>query len=188
MSREERERMTIQNDKRKKANDKVAEKIQKCGLFPTKSRIRKYRLWEEAGRQCLYCGRSIDEKQCLNGDDMEVEHIIPKSVLYDDSYGNKTCACRRCNKEKGNRTALEYIRAKGWEDEYMERINERLKAKKISYSKYQRLRWLKEDIPSRLPRAPAASDTVYLAPSYGHPPAGYPPCLCERRWSDCPTS
>lgn len=148
MSREERERMTRQNGERKKANDKVAEKIQKCGLFPTKSRIRKYMLWEEAGRQCLYCGRSIDEKQCLNGDDMEVEHITPKSVLYDDSYGNKTCACRRCNKEKGNRTALEYIRAKGWEDEYMERINERLKAKKISYSKYQRLRWLKEDIPS----------------------------------------
>lgn len=148
MSREERERMTIQNDKRKEANDEVAEKIQKSGLYPTKSRIRKYRLWEEAGKVCLYCGQSIDEKQCLNGDEMEVEHIIPKSVLYDDSYGNKTCACRRCNKEKGNRTALEYIRAKGWEDEYMERINERLKAKKISYSKYQRLRWLKEDIPS----------------------------------------
>ena len=148
MSREERERMTRQNGERKKANDKVAEKIQKCGLFPTKSRIRKYRLWEEAGRQCLYCGRSIDEKQCLNGDDMEVEHIIPKSVLYDDSYGNKTCACRRCNKEKGNRTALEYIRAKGREAEYMKRINDLLKEKKISYSKHQRLRWLKEDIPS----------------------------------------
>ena len=148
MSREERERMTRQNGERKKANDKVAEKIQKCGLFPTKSRIRKYRLWEEAGRQCLYCGRSIDEKQCLNGDDMEVEHIIPKSVLYDDSYGNKTCACRRCNKEKGNRTALEYIRAKGWESEYMERINGLLDKKAISYSKHQRLRWLKEDIPS----------------------------------------
>ena len=148
MSREERERMTSQNDKRKEANDEVAEKIQKCGLYPTKSRIRKYRLWEEAGRQCLYCGQSIEEEQCLNGDDMEVEHIIPKSVLYDDSYGNKTCACRRCNKEKGNRTALEYIRAKGWEAEYMDRINERLKEKKISYSKHQRLRWLKEDIPS----------------------------------------
>ena len=148
MSREERARMTIQNDKRKKANGKVAARIRQCGLYPTKPRIQKYMLWEEAGRQCLYCGRSIEEEQCLNGDDMEVEHIIPKSVLYDDSYGNKTCACRRCNKEKGNRTALEYIRAKGWEDEYMERINERLKAKKISYSKYQRLRWLKEDIPS----------------------------------------
>ena len=148
MSREERERMVRNNKDREDHNKEVAEKIQKCGLFPTKSRIRKYRLWEEAGRQCLYCGRSIDEKQCLNGDDMEVEHIIPKSVLYDDSYGNKTCACRRCNKEKGNRTALEYIRAKGWEAEYMERINDLLNEKKISYSKHQRLRWLKEDIPS----------------------------------------
>ena len=148
MSREERERMAEGNRRREKENKAIAEKIRECGLFPTKSRIRKYMLWEEAGEQCLYCGQILTLSQCLNGDDMEVEHIIPKSVLYDDSYGNKTCACRRCNKEKGNRTALEYIRAKGWEAEYMERINERLKEKKISYSKHQRLRWLKEDIPS----------------------------------------
>ena len=148
MSREERERMTRQNDKRKKANDKVAERIRQRGLYPTKPRIQKYMLWEEAGRQCLYCGQSIEEEQCLNGDDMEVEHIIPKSVLYDDSYGNKTCACHECNQTKGNRTALEYIRAEGREAEYMKRINDLLKEKKISYSKHQRLRWLKEDIPS----------------------------------------
>ena len=148
MSREERERMARNNKDREERNKEVAAKIRECGLYPTKPRIQKYMLWKEAGRQCLYCGRSIEEEQCLREGGMEVEHIIPKSVLYDDSYGNKTCACRRCNKEKGNRTALEYIRAKGWEDEYMERINERLKAKKISYSKYQRLRWLKEDIPS----------------------------------------
>ena len=148
MSREERERMAEGNRRREKENKAIAEKIRECGLFPTKSRIRKYMLWEEAGRQCLYCGQILTLSQCLNGDDMEVEHIIPKSVLYDDSYGNKTCACRRCNKEKGNRTALEYIRAKGWEDEYMERINDLLDKKAISYSKHQRLRWLKEDIPS----------------------------------------
>ena len=148
MSREERERMTRQNGQRKEANDKVAERIRQCGLYPTKPHIQKYMLWEEAGKVCLYCGRSIEEEQCLNGDDMEVEHIIPKSVLYDDSYGNKTCACHECNQTKGNRTALEYIRAKGWETKYMERINDLLKEKKISYSKHQRLRWLKEDIPS----------------------------------------
>ena len=148
MSREERERMAEGNRRREKENKAIAEKIRECGLFPTKSRIRKYMLWEEAGEKCLYCGQILTLSQCLNGDDMEVEHIIPKSVLYDDSYGNKTCACRRCNKEKGNRTALEYIRAKGWEDEYMERINGLLDKKAISYSKHQRLRWLKEDIPS----------------------------------------
>ena len=148
MSREERERMAEGNRRREKENKAIAEKIHECGLFPTKSRIRKYMLWEEAGEQCLYCGQILTLSQCLNGDDMEVEHIIPKSVLYDDSYGNKTCACRRCNKEKGNRTALEYIRVKGWEAEYMERINSLLDKKAISYSKHQRLRWLKEDIPS----------------------------------------
>ena len=148
MSREERERMAEGNRRREKENKAIAEKIRECGLFPTKSRIRKYMLWEEAGEKCLYCGQILTLSQCLNGDDMEVEHIIPKSVLYDDSYGNKTCACRRCNKEKGNRTAFEYIRAKGWEAEYMERINGLLDKKAISYSKHQRLRWLKEDIPS----------------------------------------
>ena len=148
MSREERERMAEGNRRREKENKAIAEKIRECGLFPTKSRIRKYMLWEEAGEKCLYCGQILTLSQCLNGDDMEVEHIIPKSVLYDDSYGNKTCACRRCNKEKGNRTALEYIRVKGWEAEYMERINSLLDKKAISYSKHQRLRWLKEDIPS----------------------------------------
>ena len=148
MSREERERMAEGNRRREKENKAIAEKIRECGLFPTKSRIRKYMLWEEAGEKCLYCGQILTLSQCLNGDDMEVEHIIPKSVLYDDSYGNKTCACRRCNKEEGNRTALEYIRAKGWEAEYMERINVLLDKKAISYSKHQRLHWLKEDIPS----------------------------------------
>lgn len=148
MSREERERMAEGNRRREKENKAIAEKIRECGLFPTKSRIRKYMLWEEAGEKCLYCGQILTLSQCLNGDDMEVEHIIPKSILYDDSYGNKTCACRRCNKEKGNRTAFEYIRAKGWEAEYMERINGLLDKKAISYSKHQRLRWLKEDIPS----------------------------------------
>ena len=148
MSREERERMAEGNRRREKENNAIAEKIRECGLFPTKSRIRKYMLWEEAGEKCLYCGQILTLSQCLNGDDMEVEHIIPKSVLYDDSYGNKTCACRRCNKEKGNCTALEYIRAKGWEAEYMDRINGLLDKKAISYSKHQRLRWMKEDIPS----------------------------------------
>ena len=148
MSREERERMARNNKDREERNKEVAAKIRECGLYPTKPRIQKYMLWEEAGRQCLYCGQSIEEEQCLREGGMEVEHIIPKPVLYDDSYGNKTCACRRCNKEKGNRTALEYIRAKGREAEYMKRINDLLKEKKISYSKHQRLRWLKEDIPS----------------------------------------
>lgn len=166
MSREERERISRSNGTRKTKNDAVAKYIQEYGLYPTKTLIRKYLLWEEADRRCMYCGKEISLSQCLNGDEMEVEHIIPKSILYDDSFGNKTCACRQCNKEKGNMTALEYIRTKGWEKEHRDRLDKlREEAKKqekatqkkkkkevqkqtISYSKYQRLLWLKKDIPT----------------------------------------
>ena len=165
MSREEREHIFDSNEKRKDKNKAVAKYIQECGFYPTKTLIRKYLLWEEAEHRCMYCGKEISLSQCMNGDEMEVEHIIPKSILYDDSFGNKTCACRQCNKEKGNMTALEYIRTKGWEEEYRDRLDklreeakrqEKVTQKKkkevrkqtISYSKYQRLLWLKKDIPA----------------------------------------
>ena len=148
MSREEREKISIANRSREKENKKIAEHIQECGFYPTKTRIRKYMMWEEAEHRCMYCGKEISLSQCMNGDEMEVEHIIPKSILYDDSFGNKTCACRRCNKEKGNLTAREYIQSKGWEADYRKRLTDLLQKKRISYSKYQRLLWLKKDIPA----------------------------------------
>ena len=148
MSREEREKISIANRSREKENKKIAEHIQECGFYPTKTRIRKYMMWEEAEHRCMYCGKEISLSQCMNGDEMEVEHIIPKSILYDDSFGNKTCACRRCNKEKGNLTAREYIQSKGWEADYRKRLTDLLQKKRISYSKYQRLLWLKKDIPT----------------------------------------
>ena len=148
MSREEREKISIANRSREKENKKIAEHIQECGFYPTKTRIRKYMMWKEAEHRCMYCGKEISLSQCMNGDEMEVEHIIPKSILYDDSFGNKTCACRRCNKEKGNMTAREYIQSKGWEADYRKRLTDLLQKKRISYSKYQRLLWLKKDIPA----------------------------------------
>lgn len=147
MSREEREKISIANRSREKENKKIAEHIQECGFYPTKTRIRKYMMWEEAEHRCMYCGKEISLSQCCNGNEMEVEHIIPKSLLYDDSFGNKTCACRLCNKEKGNMTAREYIQSKGWEADYRKRLTDLLQKKRISYSKFQRLLWLKKDIP-----------------------------------------
>ena len=148
MSREERERIHKGNQDRNEKNKAVAKYIQEYGFYPTKSLIRKYLLWEEAKRRCMYCDKEITPIECLTVGEMEVEHIIPKSILYDDSFGNKTCACRQCNKEKGNMTALEYIQSKGWEADYLKRLKDLQQKKQISYSKYQRLLWLKKDIPT----------------------------------------
>ena len=148
MSREERVETTKSNNAREKENKTKAEDIkEKHGLTPTKSRIQKYRLWEESGGCCIYCGKHVDVKQFLRGEEIEVEHIIPRSILFDDSMSNKVCACRSCNQEKGNRFAMEYIQSKGWEQDYIERVDSLFHAKEISYSKRQRLLMLPKDLP-----------------------------------------
>lgn len=147
MSREEREETTKSNNAREKENKTKAERIAEYGLTPTKSRIQKYRLWEESAESCIYCGKHVDVVQFLRGEEIEVEHIIPRSILFDDSMSNKVCACRSCNQEKGNRFAMEYIQSKGWEQSYIERVNSLFHDKKISYSKRQRLLMLPKDLP-----------------------------------------
>ena len=147
MSREEREEATKNNSSREEENKAIAKRITEYGLTPTKSRIQKYRLWQEFAESCIYCGKHVDVVQFLRGEEIEVEHIIPRSILFDDSMSNKACACRSCNQEKGNRFAMEYIQAKGWEQDYIERVDSLFQDKKISYSKRQRLLMLPKDLP-----------------------------------------
>ena len=150
MSREERERTASNQRKNEKENQRIAALITKdYGLHPTKTRIQKYKLWKETEGNCMYCGKPVDIKQFLLGSDVEVEHIIPRSILYDDSLSNKTCACRKCNSEKGNRTAKEYILSKDEETQkkYNARVQELFERHKISSAKRSRLHMTLADIP-----------------------------------------
>ena len=147
MSREEREQVLSNNRKRKGKNETIAKRIAEYGLTSTKSRIQKYRLWQESDECCIYCGKHVDVVQFLRGEEIEVEHIIPRSILFDDSMSNKVCACRSCNQEKGNRFAMEYIQSKGCEQSYIERVDSLFHTKAISYSKRQRLLMLPKDLP-----------------------------------------
>ena len=69
-------------------------------LFTVGNGIQKFKMWEETEHICIYCNEKINVKKFLRGYDVEVEHIIPRSVLFDDSYSNKVCACSKCNKDK----------------------------------------------------------------------------------------
>ena len=150
MSREERERTASNQRKNEKDNQRIATLITKdYGLHPTKTRIQKYKLWKETEGNCMYCGKTVDIKQFLLGSEVEVEHIIPRSILYDDSLSNKTCACRKCNSEKKNRTAKEYILSKDEETQkkYNARVQELFERHKISSAKRSRLHMTLADIP-----------------------------------------
>ena len=149
-NREERnedyKRMTTQNKK----NLEIAERIQQeYKLYPTKARIRKYRMWEETEHRCIYCGAPVSIKEFLSGIDAEKEHIIPRSLLFNDSFSNTTCACRSCNHDKGQMTGFDYAESKGkaFFDDYINRINKLADKKEISRSKFKNLTTKREDIP-----------------------------------------
>ena len=160
-NREERESATKEINRNQRVNDNIAKRIQEeYGLAPTRSRIQKFKMWEESEHICMYCGNTVNVHEFLLGFGVEVEHIIPRSVLFDDSFSNKVCACRACNKEKNNRTAYDYMKSKG-EDSgefkaYVARVNdlaERYNTKLpipvgISHSKRNKLLMSAKDIPS----------------------------------------
>lgn len=149
-SRDERESAYKAMGQNERRNKEIAIKISEFGIRPSRSRIQKYKMWEESLHQCFYCGKTIDLAEFLNGADVEIEHIIPRSILFDDSFSNKVCACRRCNQEKGNLTAMEYMETKtvGELEAYKRRVDEAFTSKRISKTKRDHLLWRKTDIPT----------------------------------------
>ncbi len=150
-NREERESATKAMARNQKQNEEIAERIQKeYGLPPTRSRIQKYKMWEESEHICIYCGKTVSAKEFLLGFGVEVEHIIPRSVIFDDSFANKVCSCSECNKEKNNRTAFDYMKTKSEGDftAYIERINDLAERGKISNTKRKKLLMPASELPT----------------------------------------
>ena len=150
-NREERESATKAMARNQKQNEEIAERIQKeYGLTPTRSRIQKYKMWEESEHICIYCGKTVSAKEFLLGFGVEVEHIIPRSVIFDDSFANKVCSCSECNKEKNNRTAFDYMKTKNEGDftAYIERINDLAERGKISNTKRKKLLMPASELPT----------------------------------------
>lgn len=114
--------------------------------------IIRYRLYEELkanGYKTLYSNQYIPEEKIFSKE-IDIEHIIPQSRLFDDSFSNKTLEYRDINIEKGNATAIDFVRSKYGEEgaaEYLKRIDQLLKEKIISRSKAMKLKTSGDDIP-----------------------------------------
>ncbi len=57
--------------------------------------------------KCLYSGRPIDITQLSNAGLYEVDHIIPRSYIKDDSFENKALVLRECNQRKTDAMLLD---------------------------------------------------------------------------------
>ena len=69
----------------------------------------RFRLWKEQGGVCAYSQEIIEPNDVLKGRDLEVDHILPFSRSFDDSYNNKVLVYKKANQEKKNRTPYEWL-------------------------------------------------------------------------------
>ncbi len=110
---DEREKMNKSIAEGTRRNDDIRKLIIKeFGIpNPTKNDVVRYRLWDELnsrGYKTIFTELYIP-KEKLFSKDIEIEHIIPQALLFDDSYSNKTLAYHNENLQKRNRTAYDYI-------------------------------------------------------------------------------
>ncbi|MEJ7701408.1 MAG: HNH endonuclease domain-containing protein [Pyrinomonadaceae bacterium] len=86
--------MTAQINKSTLEHDKIrAILIKEDGIKnPTRNDIIRYKLYEELklnGYKTLYSNTYIPREK-LFSKEFDIEHIIPKALLFDDSFSNKT--------------------------------------------------------------------------------------------------
>jgi CRISPR-associated endonuclease Csn1 len=74
----------------------------------TRNDIIRYKLWKESDGISLYTGKPIEPSK-LFSKEYDIEHIIPKSRLFDDSFSNKTICERQLNIDKSNKTAYSFL-------------------------------------------------------------------------------
>lgn len=112
LSKPYNERMKIEKRQKENAanNDKIKEYIKETfGFDPKSFDIVKMKLWREQNGKCAYSGKPIPAERLYEENFVQVDHIIPFSRCFDDSYQNKVLVLTDENQKKKERTPFEYF-------------------------------------------------------------------------------
>lgn len=95
-------------------NDEIVEELRNnFGIIkPTGQDIIKYKLWKEQNGVCPYSLKPISVEKLFDVGYTDVDHIIPYSISFDDTYNNKVLVLSSENRQKGNRLPMEYLTGK----------------------------------------------------------------------------
>lgn len=147
-----RRRMTqdIENNKNERAKCRLEliDQLNERGYHVTyvsENDILKYRLYKELaplGYKTLYSKTKVDLVDLIIHRKFDKEHIIPKAKSPSNAFSVLTVELSSINEEKGDMTALDYVKWKYGEAEaqqYIARVNDLFKKKAISKAKKENL-------------------------------------------------
>lgn len=134
----ERNRMKKRQEENREKNEQVKAQIleTKPGTRVTGLDIVKFKLYQEQKGFCPYSGGEIKKERLYELGYAEVDHIIPYSRCFDDSYSNKVLVLAEENQQKGNRTPYEYF---GADEQRWHEFSARVRASVRNFKKRQKL-------------------------------------------------
>ena len=107
----ERKSLEKENRENRTRNERILERIRSeyGKTNATGLDLVKLKLYEEQGGVCAYSLKQMSLQRLFEPNYAEVDHIIPYSISFDDSYQNKVLVLTEENRNKGNRLPLQYL-------------------------------------------------------------------------------
>ena len=137
--RKEIEKRQEENRKdREKAAAKFREYFPNFVGEPKSKDILKLRLYEQQHGKCLYSGKEINLGRLNEKGYVEIDHALPFSRTWDDSFNNKVLVLGSENQNKSNQTPYEYFNGKDNSREWQE-FKARVETSRFPRSKKQRI-------------------------------------------------
>ena len=105
---------------------------------PKTKDILKMRLYEQQHGKCLYSGKELDLNRLLEKGYVEIDHALPFSRTWDDSFNNKVLVLASENQNKSNQTPYEWLNGKE-NAERWKLFQALVNGSRFPYSKKQRI-------------------------------------------------
>lgn len=123
-TKKEEDKITKNQDNDKKKNDEAKKLLKSKNIFESKNNIDRAKLFKEQGGFCLYSGEIITEDEAFDENETEVEHFIPRSVIWINSYKNKILVKKKYNQNKGSSHPVQYLKSIGQWEEFCGRVKQ----------------------------------------------------------------
>lgn len=110
---EDRRKEERENKERERINDAVRESIVAAGAVPNATNVLKRKLYDEQDGKCAYSATPLETDRLFEDGYVEIDHVIPYSRCFNDSFNNKVLVLKSENQNKRNCTPYEYFVREG---------------------------------------------------------------------------
>lgn len=157
--KDERNKLVKSQSENRQRNEVALENIKSKGIIdPSGKDIVRYKLWSEQDCKCAYSGKPIDENRLFEDGYTQIDHIVPFSRSFDDSYNNKVLVLTSENQEKLNKLPYE---AFGHNEDRWQKFENLISTMNLPYRKKNNLllkKYVMEELTAR-----TLNDTRFLA-------------------------